>query len=267
MTDATVQTWHHGLVAKWWAAFNQGGADADFFRVFVERHGEPALDGGCGTGRILLPCLAAGLDVDGLDAAADMLAECRRLAEARGLTATLYNQPMHLMDLPRRYRSIFVCGSFGLGAGRREDLEAVRRFFAHLEPGGRLAIDMHLPTENARLWQSWVDRPELPRPWPDTGDRRVLSDGTEMELRTRQTYFDPIEQTWQAEIRITHYDGDALLGDETHRITGTAYFPGELVTMLEACGFMDIEVTAGLTGRPPVPYQDHYLMVTAARPA
>lgn len=261
-----VKTWHHGLVAKWWGAFTESGADADYFRAFVERYGEPGLDAGCGSGRILLPCLAAGMDVDGLDAAGDMLAECQRLAEAQGLTPTLHHQPLHLMDLPRRYRSIFICGSFGLGAGRSEDLEAIRRCFAHLEPGGRLAIDMHLPTANSSGWKNWVDQRELPRPWRDSGDRRALADGTELELRSRQIAFDPLEQTWEAEIRITHYNGDTVLGDEIYPLTATAYFQGELTTMLRACGFVDITVTAGLEQRPPVAYEDHYVVVTATRP-
>ena len=39
------QTWHHGLVARWWAEFNRGGPEIDYFRRFVVR-GQPALDAG-----------------------------------------------------------------------------------------------------------------------------------------------------------------------------------------------------------------------------
>src|SRR5690242_3659437 len=37
------QTWHHGLVAKWWSEFNVDGPEIEYFRRFVEQ-GEPALD-------------------------------------------------------------------------------------------------------------------------------------------------------------------------------------------------------------------------------
>jgi 2-polyprenyl-3-methyl-5-hydroxy-6-metoxy-1,4-benzoquinol methylase len=60
------ETWHHGLIAKWWAEFNVGGQEVEFFRPYVEA-GQPALDLGCGTGRLLLPWLRAGLNVDGCD--------------------------------------------------------------------------------------------------------------------------------------------------------------------------------------------------------
>ena len=48
------QTWHYGLMAEWWAHFNVGGPEIEYFRRYVER-GQPALDAGCGAGRLLLP--------------------------------------------------------------------------------------------------------------------------------------------------------------------------------------------------------------------
>ena len=41
--DDDVVTWHHGLVARWWANFNVAGPEIEFFRPFVEA-GQPALD-------------------------------------------------------------------------------------------------------------------------------------------------------------------------------------------------------------------------------
>lgn len=79
------QTWHHGLVARYWAEHNTGGPEAAYFRQKLEGSGEPALDAGCGTGRLLIPFLQAGLDVDGCDVSADMLSFCRGRAEREGL--------------------------------------------------------------------------------------------------------------------------------------------------------------------------------------
>ena len=135
-----VVTWHHGLMARWWANFNLDGPEIDYFRRFVEA-GQPALDAACGTGRLLVPWVAAGLEVDGVDASADMIACCREAGERVGRSPALYVQPLHGLDLPRRYGSIVVCGGFGLGATRAQDVEGLRRLFAHLEPGGLLALD------------------------------------------------------------------------------------------------------------------------------
>ena len=62
-----VTTWHHGLVASWWANFNLDGPEIEFFRGYVAA--QPGLDLACGTGRLLVPWVAGGLDVDGVDAA------------------------------------------------------------------------------------------------------------------------------------------------------------------------------------------------------
>src|SRR5262245_65437535 len=113
------QTWHYGVVAKWWAEFNtDGGPEAEYFRPFLEA-GQPALDVGCGTGRLLIPYLQAGLDVDGCDLSPDMIALCRERGGRDGLAPTLRVQAMHELDMPRRDRKIHSTGRFG-GSGRRE---------------------------------------------------------------------------------------------------------------------------------------------------
>src|SRR6266511_5742118 len=136
----TSKTWHYGLVAKWWAEFNQGGPEIPYFQKHVER-GQPALDVACGAGRLLIPYLRTGLDVDGCDVSQDMIALCRERAEREGLAPTLFVQPMHELDPPRTYTTIFVCGGFGLGSTREQDAKALARFYENLELGGTLVLD------------------------------------------------------------------------------------------------------------------------------
>lgn len=266
MTDA--RTWHHGLVARWWAEFNHGGEDIAWFQKVIERFGAPALDVGCGTGRLLVPFLRAGLDVDGSDASADMLAWCAEAAKDAAFSPKLYPQAMHELDLPRRYRTIVNCGAFGLGGSREEDLEGLRRIHAHLEPGGAFALDLHLPNVgNDRAWLAWLERhrPELPRRWPSRSDRREAADGTTLELRSRQLAFDPLEQTYTAELRVDHLDGDRLIAREEYPLTVQIYFKSEVLLMLKSAGFGDVEVTAGFEERAPHPWEDDRLMIVARR--
>src|SRR5215212_652619 len=123
-----VETWHYGLMAQWWAEFNLEGPEIAYYQGIIERYGQPALDMACGTGRLLLPYLRAGLDVDGADVSPDMLALCRDKALREGFAPRLYAQAMHELDLPRKYKTIIVCGSFGLGGDRKLDLQALQRF-------------------------------------------------------------------------------------------------------------------------------------------
>ena len=64
----------------------------------------------CGSGRFLLPLLEAGVDIDGVDASPHMLAACAAKCAERGLRASLHEQSLHALDLPRRYRFIFAGG-------------------------------------------------------------------------------------------------------------------------------------------------------------
>src|SRR5215210_3067151 len=149
------QTWHFGLVAQWWAEFSNDGPEIAYFQRIIERYGQPALDVACGTGRLLIPYLRAGLDVDGCDISEDMLALCLERAEREGLSPNLYAQAMHELDVPRRYRTILVCGGFGLGGNREQDLEALRRLHEHLEPGGILIFDNEVPYAYTNQWRYW----------------------------------------------------------------------------------------------------------------
>ncbi|MGK2966698.1 MAG: class I SAM-dependent methyltransferase [Tepidiformaceae bacterium] len=107
-------TWHYGVTARWWAEFNTDGPEIAYFRQFVEA-GQPALDVACGTGRLLLPYLRDGLDVDGCDVSPDMRRYCRDAAARDGLAPNLYAQAIDELELRRRYRTIYVCGALGWG--------------------------------------------------------------------------------------------------------------------------------------------------------
>lgn len=139
------------------------------------------LDLACGTGRVLLPILSAGIDVDGCDISADMLQHCRARAAREGLRPTLFAQPMHAFSLPRTYRMIYICDSFGLGGSLENDLQALRRCHAHLAPGGALVLNVEAEYTEPDSWAQWLreKREALPEPWPDRGQGRIAADGSE----------------------------------------------------------------------------------------
>jgi SAM-dependent methyltransferase len=245
-------TWHYGLVARWWAEFTLDGPEIAYFQRFVEA-GQPALDLACGTGRLLIPWLKAGLDVDGCDVSIDMLGLCRERAEREGVSPNLYAQAMHELDLPRRYRTIVLCGAIGLGGNRDHDVEALRRMYEHLEPGGSLLLDNALPFNDPEWWHGWSKpgRAELPGSFEDTAGRKTASDGTELELRSRVVEVDPLSQRVTMEMLAIAYRGDEVVERDTHLLQMTVYFTQELRLMLAAAGFIAIELFGDYTDDPP----------------
>jgi len=232
-------TWHHGLIAEWWAHFNTDGPEIEEYgRVVAD--GQPALDAGCGAGRLLVPWLRAGYDVDGCDVSEDMLDRCRERARREGFEPTLWATPLHALRAPRRYRTIVCCGTWGLGSTRAQDEEALRRLRGALEPGGTLILDH----EVARPGQFRGDAP-LPAPWPERGDRRRADDGSEYELRVRRLDVD--EADWSETLEIRAWKRDAagrLLAEETRELSMRSYPRDELARMFERAG-LAVADTAG----------------------
>jgi SAM-dependent methyltransferase len=261
----TTQTWHHGLVAEWWANFNTDGPEIEYFRRHVE-HAQPVLDAGCGTGRLLVPWLQAGIDVDGCDASADMVGLCRERARREGFEPTLFVQPLHGLDPPRRYGSIVVCGVFGLGSTRAEDEEALRRLHACLEPGGTLMLDNQVPYANTNMWPRWTKpgRAELPSDWrPPEPEWREAGAGIEYSLQGQVLAFDPLDQSTQLLMRAQKRVGGEVVATEEHRLSMRMYFRDELLLLLERAGFERVRVEAGYTGAEPTADDDFLVFVAS----
>jgi SAM-dependent methyltransferase len=248
----TPQTWHHGLVADWWAEFSTDGPEIEAYGRIVEA-GQPALDAGCGTGRLLIPWLRRGYDVDGCDVSADMVARCRERARREGVDTTLFVHALHELDPPRSYRTIVACGVLGLGSTRAQDEEALRRFHRSLEPGGTLVLDNETPYANARRWPLWTraGRVGLPEPWPEPGTRDLAADGTEYELRARAVDLDPLDQTLTLELRVDKWQSGVPVAEETHALTMRMYFRDELLLLLDRAGFSEIDVRGGYAEEEP----------------
>ena len=59
----------------------------------------PVLEVMCGSGRFLAPLARAGIDIDGIDASADMLEACSRKCTAMHVVASVKHQLVQELDL------------------------------------------------------------------------------------------------------------------------------------------------------------------------
>ena len=80
----------------------------DFYVALARETNGPVLDIACGTGRILLPCLQAGVDIEGLDLYEPMLARLRVKATALNLSPRLHQADMCDFSLPRKSGLVMI---------------------------------------------------------------------------------------------------------------------------------------------------------------
>ena len=148
----------------------------DFYVALAREANGPVLDIACGTGRILLPCLQAGVDIEGLDLFEPMLKTLRAKAAALNLSPRLHQADMSDFSLPRRYALIMIpFNAFIHNMTQEAQIRCLQRCREHLLPGGKLAFDTFFPSleivgapQNTRVLEG-----EFPHPANRPADANV----------------------------------------------------------------------------------------------
>lgn len=227
--------------------------DQQFFFERIRENQGIALEVASGTGRLLLPYLRDGLEVEGVDPSEEMLAICRQKARDMNLQPVLYQQLMQEMDLPRKYGTIFIPnGSFQILAEREEAFEALSGFRRHLDKGGELLIAVSVPWRDFPHQGQWRLRRSGTRP----------SDGATVLIHecTRSDLVEQVQDQW---LRFEVFkDGEIVQSTlRTHRLRW--YHKHEFSLMLERVGFSEISVRLGLGTEPPDAVHDTELVFSA----
>lgn len=129
-------------------------ADVDLYRSLARVVGDPILELGCGSGRLLVPLAEDGHRLTGLDRSGPMLERAAAVTAGAGLASrvTLHRGSMTEADAaPGGPFGLVIVALNGLlhvesAAGQREVLRAARRA---LDPRGQLVIDVVNPHPEA----------------------------------------------------------------------------------------------------------------------
>ncbi len=232
---------YRGAMAQFWDLFRgdtSNWSDKFFYQEVIAESGQPVLDIGCGTGRLLLDYISQGIDIDGVDNSPEMLALCRQKAQKLGIQPTLYQQMMETLALPRQYRTILVpSSSFQLVTDPNDADEAMRRFLQHLEPGGALAMPLMMlyggHGEGPFEWQREAVR-------PDDGALVRCSSRARFDLVTS---LDHTEDRYDVII-----NGEVVASESLARSPATrSYTQEQAIKLYETAGFTNIRVYSGFT--------------------
>jgi ubiquinone/menaquinone biosynthesis C-methylase UbiE len=253
---------YYGLLAATWDTWRDDTAnwkDRCFYRDIVGQYGEPVLDIGCGTGRLLLDYLAEGIDADGVDNSAEMLGICAANAKRRGLQApALHQQQLEHLDLPRSYRTILGASSvLQLIPDPDAAAGALRRILGHLQPGGAFVTPFAF---------EWRPGDPLDTGWELLFEKPRPADGATVRARTRE-WREPARQLWHTEQRFEVEINGHVVQAEHHRRSpeGRWYTQPQASGLFRAAGFSGIRLLSGFT-REPAREQDRLYCVLGERP-
>jgi SAM-dependent methyltransferase len=220
-----------------------GRTDVSFWVDAARESRGPVLELGCGTGRVLLPTARAGIDITGLDASPRMLAVLRqRLAsdspEAQA-RVRLVEGDMRSFDLRERFALVTIPFRPFQHLITVEDqmacLASIRR---HLEPGGRLILDLFNPSLSALVDDS---RSQEQAPEPEV----VMPDDRRFYRTWRRVDIDLFNQVQQIEMYyyVTHPDGRQERAVHAFPMRWLHRFEAE--HLLARCGFEVEHLYAG----------------------
>lgn len=229
--------------------------DLPFYVGLARAADGPVLEVACGTGRVHLPMLRAGADVDGFDLHPGMLDVLRRKASALGLETRVVQADMRQFAMPRRYALVVIpFRAFLHNLTITDELRTLRRCREHLVPGGRLALDLFHPTFERLVEPDSRWRLEKEFAHPSSGARLAL-----WSSATR----DRVNQTMHVdmELRELGAEGDVVAA-HPHSFDLRWIYRGEMELLLSAAGFARCEVAGGFDGRPLL--KDTDLMVWTA---
>jgi SAM-dependent methyltransferase len=215
------------------------GADIGFYRQLARGAGGPALELGCGTGRVLLALVGDGRECTGLDASREMLDVLRR--KASGAAVRLEHADMRDFDLGgARFGLVYSAFRAFQHLQSVDDqlrcLACVRR---HLVPGGTFAFDVF----NPRLERMAADEED------ETEDLRFEQNG-EQVVRYAHVVRHRATQSMRVTFRYERHRDGARVGNETTSFRMRWFWRYELEHLMARAGFADVRIVGDFDGSP-----------------
>ncbi len=240
-------------VATYDLLLGQGGmvleGDIAFYLDCASRHGDPVLELGTGTGRVLWPLAEAGHRVTGIDLSQPMLEAAIQKGEqypnAVRDRVRLVHMDMTVLDLEQRYALALVpARAFQHLTSPEDQRRCLQSIHRHLTDDGHLVIDLFDPL---------LDHCTPGGPSP-SGNRELKD--PKSGLTHRRTVVDricdPVRQTVEERLLFEIFDeaGTVVEKHET-RWALRWVLRQEMRYLFELCGFEIVDEFSDFSGAPP----------------
>jgi len=242
------------LYDQWFDDHQGSYEDQAFYSQFIAKSDGKILEVGSGTGRLLLPYLKEGIDIEGLEPSEQMIAVCKEKAAHSSLEPVIHKQYMQRLNVPQDYSLIFIpmC-TYQFLVQRVDAVEALRRFYLHLQSGGKIIISLYVPKGvfgSINEQGQWYVRRTTTRPHDQA--HVVLLESTQ------RNYFEQIETKW---IKYEVYKESNLEQSHMRTMHLRWYHQFEFIMMLEKIGFTNVQIFGDYTNQDACDKNDIFVYV------
>ena len=217
--------------------------DINFYVDAAKSVNGEVLEIGCGTGRVLIPTVRAGVRILGLEASGSMLSMCRKNlskepVEVQSRVIDLIEGDMRQFNLNRKFNLITIpFHPFCHLLTTEDQLRCLTTINHHLNNGGKLVFDLYTPAlkhliEERYLVEFWKE-PEFTMP-----------DGRRVVRRSRFLSRNLDTQVIDMEIVFDIVWPGAREEELAHRFTFRYFWRSEAEDLLKRCGFAIEDVFA-----------------------
>jgi len=229
----------HAAMAPYYDMYSAGvKGDVAFYLRECKKAKGKVLEIACGTGRILIPAMKAGVDIAGLDLSREMTDILKAKAQKIGLKPKIVLANMRDFKLKDRFVLIIIpYRSFVHMLSYQDQKKALRNFYNHLKPDGKLVLNVFNP-DLARIGKGYY--------------LKHLRGG----IKGRFRYWDEGKYDFANQI-ITGIQMIELLDkkgkvvkSKKAKLVVRYIFPYEFKALLELAGFKKVEICDGFTNKP-----------------
>lgn len=206
-----------------------GEKELEFYLSFVKDKTMKVLEPMCGNGRMLIPFMEKGIDIEGFDISEEMLKVCKQKAAKLNISPTIFQEKIEEFKSDKIYDLILIpFGSFSLLpdelVGRSLDnLKAV------LKDEGKVLLTTITRNDGIEDVSEWVET-----------NRKQFDQETIVEYK--KVHFDETNSLLNMQLKYESYQLEELVNTEIMDFPMRLYYPGEFENILESKGFRNVVV-------------------------
>ena len=227
--------------------------DLDFWLDLAGRYGDPVLELGCGTGRVMVPLAQAGHTIFGLDRDKAMLQVLKERLNRRPVANLHFFQgEATCFNLAQKFGLIlFPCNTYSTLA-EAERAKCLKRVRGHLTPGGAFVASTVNPQVVFDLPQSSYTEVEEIFPDPESDDPIQASSSWE---RRRNLF----HVSWHYDRLMENGEVERVTLRITHELKDVSGYLEEM----EQCGLKPVAVYGDFDFSPYEPDSPYLIMIAA----